>query len=272
MKADLHVHSHYSDGSSSVEEVMEMASKRGITHLSLVDHDTVAGLEAAQIEGTKHGITIVPGIEISAYDFTRNRKVHILGYWFDKEATHIQELCRPLLKGRHENSLWQIEQLQKHEYAIQLEEVAKKAKMSGVIYKQHIMHGLLDHHFTTPLYQELYRTLFKGGGICARDIEYVDAVDAVKAIKADNGFAVLAHPGQLDSYAIIPELVRHGLDGIEREHMDHTKEDRQKVDQYADEYGLFRTGGSDFHGDYGTQIRIGDLISPTELIESVLSK
>ena len=52
----------------------------------------------------------------------------------------------------------------------------KKRSMSGIIYKQHIMHGLLDHHFTTPLYQELYRTLFKGEGICARDIVYVDAV------------------------------------------------------------------------------------------------
>ena len=152
------------------------------------------------------------------------------------------------------------------------EDVAKKASMSGVIYKQHIMHCLIDDHFTTPLYQELYRTLFKGDGICARDIEYVDAVDAVRAIKADNGFAVLAHPGQLDSYDLIPELVRNGLDGIERNHFDHSREDRRKVDQYANEYGLFQTGGSDFHGDYGTAVEIGDLLSPTELLESILKK
>ncbi|KAB2329394.1 PHP domain-containing protein [Cytobacillus depressus] len=269
MKADLHVHSHYSDGSSSVEELMELASKRGITHLSLVDHDTIAGIEAAQQEGKKHGITVVPGIEISAYDFTRNRKVHILGYQFDKDAVHIQELCNPLLKRRHENSLWQIKQLQKNNYNIRLEDVEKKAMMSGVIYKQHIMHCLLDHHFTTPLYKKLYQSLFKGNGICARDIEYEDAVAAIKAIKADNGYAVLAHPGQLDSYELIPELVKNGLDGIERNHFDHSKEDKHRVDQYADDYGLVRTGGSDFHGDYGTPIMIGDLVSPNELLESV---
>ena len=95
------------------------------------------------MEGKKHGITVIPGIEISAYDFTRNRKVHILGYLFDKEATNIQELCDPLLKRRHENSLWQIEQLQKNNFDIRLEDVAEKAMMSGVIYKQHIMHCLL---------------------------------------------------------------------------------------------------------------------------------
>ena len=80
----------------------------------------------------------------------------------------------------------------------------------------------------------------------------MDAVEAVKAIKADNGFAVLAHPGQLDSFDLIPELVKNGLDGIERDHLDHSKEDRYRVDRYADEYALFETGGSDFHGDYGT--------------------
>ena len=58
-----------------------------------------------------------------------------------------------------------------------LEISATKASMSGTIYKQHIMHSLLDHHLTTPLYQELYRTLFKGDGICARDIDYVDAFE-----------------------------------------------------------------------------------------------
>lgn len=270
MKVDLHVHSHYSDGSCSVEEVMEMASKNGVTHLSLVDHDTIDGIQAAQIEGEKHDITVIPGIEISAYDFIRNRKVHILGYQFDKEATHIRELCDPLLKRRHENSLWQIEQLQKHDYAIQFEEVAKKAGMSGIIYKQHIMHCLLDHHFTTPLYQELYQTLFKGDGICARDIEYVDAVAAVRAIKADNGYAVLAHPGQLNSFDFIPELVENGLDGIECNHFDHSKEDCDRVEQYAKTYGLFMTGGSDFHGDYGKPIAIGDVVSPVPNLETVL--
>lgn len=270
MKADLHVHSHYSDGSSSVEELILMASKKGLTYLSVVDHDTIHGIESAKIAGKNHGIAVIPGIEISAYDFLRNRKVHILGYMFDEEATHIQEICDPLLKRRHENSLWQIEQLQKNNYDIRFEDVANKAMMSGVIYKQHIMHCLLDHHFTTPLYQELYQTVFKGDGICARDIEYVDALEAVKAIKADNGYAVLAHPGQLDSFDLIQELVENGLDGIERDHLDHSKEDKERVDRYANEYSLFKTGGSDFHGDYGTTVEIGDFLSPTQFLNQLV--
>ena len=57
------------------------------------------------------------------------------------------------------------------------------------------------------IYSELYRWLFKNGGVCARDIEYVSAFDAIDAIKKDGGLAVLAHPGQLNSYGIIPAII-----------------------------------------------------------------
>jgi phosphoribosyl 1,2-cyclic phosphate 1,2-diphosphodiesterase len=272
MKADLHIHSNYSDGSFSVEELLQMASKKDLTHVSLVDHDTIRGIESAQVAGEKYGITVIPGIEISAYDFSRNRKVHILGYAFDKEATQIKRLCNPLLSRRHENSLWQIHQLQKNHFDIEFIEVAKKAMMSGVIYKQHIMEVLVDEPFNTHYYKQLYKKLFKGNGICDREIEYVDAISAVRAIKADNGYAVLAHPGQLDSYDLIPDLVKNGLDGIERNHIAHTAEDRKRVEQYANEYSLFQTGGSDFHGRYGCQVEIGEQLSPTQLFELVLTK
>lgn len=267
MTMDLHVHSHYSDGSASVEELLQMASERGLTHLSLVDHDTVRSVEPARMKGREYGITVIPGVEISAYDFSRNRKVHILGYSFDKEAPNIQKLCNPLLSRRHLNSLWQIEQLQKNGFPIELKEVIEKAEMSGTIYKQHIMDCLVTDAFNSRFYTQLYRQLFKDDGICASDIEYVDAFAAVRAIKADNGYAVLAHPGQLDSFDIIPELVKHGLDGIERNHPDHSPEDRMKVEHYARKYSLFQTGGSDFHGRYGQQVEVGDETSPTELFE-----
>ncbi|HBZ11790.1 MAG TPA: PHP domain-containing protein [Bacillus bacterium] len=271
MKADLHVHSNYSDGSNTVEEIMEMAEQKGITHISLVDHDTVQGIEHAQEAGASRGITVIPAVEISAYDFKRNRKVHILGYAFNKEAEHIQRLCTPLLQRRHENSLWQVEQLQRNGFQVELDEVKKQAAQGGIIYKQHIMACLTDAHFSTQEYKHMYKSLFKGDGICARDIKYVDANDAVKAIKRDGGYAVLAHPGQLDSFDMIPELVQSGLDGIERNHYDHIVQDIVKVESYAAEYRLFMTGGSDYHGDFGTPIEIGDFDSPVKSIQLLFS-
>src|SRR5574337_304948 len=80
MKADLHVHSTYSDGSDSIEMVMREEQLNGVTHLSFVDHDKKAGLLEAQRLGEHYGIEVIPGIEISAYDVKRDLKVHILGY------------------------------------------------------------------------------------------------------------------------------------------------------------------------------------------------
>ena len=270
MKADLHVHSTYSDGSTSVEETLKKAVENEITHISFVDHDTIKGTKLAQEIGSQLGITVIPGIEISAYDFTNHRKVHILGYMYDEKATHIQELCQPLLEKRHNNSIWQVQQLMNHGYQLSLDVVNEKSKTSQVIYKQHIMAALTDLAITDSAYQSQYKKLFKNDGICARDIMYVDAIDAVRAIKADKGIAVLAHPGQLHSFEMIPQLVEAGLDGIELNHLDHSEEHKHRVKKYADTYNLALTGGSDFHGEFGAPVQIGEIICPPSFIEQYI--
>ncbi|KGA99031.1 phosphoesterase [Alkalihalobacillus alcalophilus ATCC 27647 = CGMCC 1.3604] len=261
MRADLHVHSHYSDGSDSVEEVLQKARRNDISHISFVDHDTTASLAEALTLGKQYGIEVIPGIEISAFDFKRNRKVHILGYGYNEKATHIQALCNPLLERRHRHSIWQIEQIEQTGYELDRQSIFEYANMSNVIYKQHIMHSLTKHPFSSKDYQQLYQMLFKGG-VAKGDIYYVDAIKAIQAIKADGGMAVLAHPGQLDSYDFVPALVEAGLDGIERNHFEHSEEDHFRVEQLCEKYNLFMTGGSDYHGSYGRPMEVGELISP----------
>ena len=85
----------------------------------------------------------------------------------------------------------------------------------------------------------------------------MDARDAVAAIVEDGGRAVLAHPGQLNSYGIVPELVTCGLSGIERDHPDHGPSDRRRCDDIADRYRLMRTSGSDYHGAFGSVPHLG---------------
>ncbi|MGH4051625.1 MAG: PHP domain-containing protein [Clostridium sp.] len=264
MKADLHVHTDISDGSYDLKKTISLAKASGVTHLAITNHDTIKGIEESIAEGIKEGITIIPGVEISACDMASGKKVHILGYCFDLLGSNIKKLCDPILEKRKSNSLWQIETLIKKGFKIDLEKIEQYAKNSGVIYKQHIMAGLIHENYIDERYKIIYKEIFKGKGICARDIEYVDMIDAVKAIRADNGLAVLAHPGQLDSYDFIEELVEAGLDGIEINHIDHNDDDHLKIMEYASKYGLILTGGSDFHGKYGESINIGDEECPSD--------
>ena len=201
MKGDLHVHTSISDSSFTTEETLKMAKENNVTHIGIVNHDTVRGLKDAIKMGEKLGIRVIPGIEISAYDYKNNRKVHMLGY--------------NLLKRRNENSKWQIRKIIEAGYDLDIKFIREKSEDSNIIYKQHIMQALIEKNYTDKIYSDLYQKLFKNNGICAKDIEYIDVFEALKAIKKDNGVAVLAHPGQLNSYEIIPELVKEGLDGIE---------------------------------------------------------
>ena len=270
IKADLHVHTEMSDGSFTVEEVIKLAKEKGLTHIAITNHDTVKGLKEAIEIGEKYGVNVIPGIEISAYDYKRNRKVHLLGYGIDLEGKNIKKLCDTLLKDRNEMTLNQVKIISDLGYDISLEEVKAYSKNSGVAYKQHIMQVLINKGYIQEIYSPLYKELFRNGGPCEMELEYIDIYDALDAIIKDNGIPIIAHPGQLKSYELIEELVDKGLVGIEKYHVSHSKEDENKIDELAKKYNLLITGGSDFHGDYSKKRVLGCRISPQESVEYII--
>ena len=138
MRIDLHVHTTISDSSLSTKEMLLLAKERGLTHVAITNHDTVVGLKEAMEFGKAIGVEVIPGIEISAYDFKRQKKTHILGYHFNLEAPHIKALVDPINARRDANTKWQVEQLIKAGYNLTMDEVAQKAKDSTAWYKQHI--------------------------------------------------------------------------------------------------------------------------------------
>ena len=255
-KIDLHVHSNFSDGKDNVNKVLDLAKEQGAEMLSFVDHDTNLTYIEALPYAQKLGIQLIPGIEISAYDFKRKRKVHVLGYNYNPEAPNIKKLTEPLLAARHRHSVEQIKKIEAYGIEVHIDEVKKAAGPLGVIYKQHIMHAICDDHYTCPQYTTKYRTLFKNSGPAAGDIEYIDYIDALKAIKKDGGFTVIAHPGQLQSYELIDDSYQL-IDGLEKYHPDHGTGDYEKIDELVKKYGFFITGGSDYHGDFGAHAEIG---------------
>jgi phosphoribosyl 1,2-cyclic phosphate 1,2-diphosphodiesterase len=298
MLGDLHIHTRFSDGSYEVREALAEASRRGLSYLSFVDHDTVeqtgaalavaqamvrdSAVSGAENPGSVGGVgfvgrppLVIPGVEISAYDFDRDRKVHILGYGYDEEAASIRALCDPLIRRRHENTLKQIGALREAGYPV--DEDAVRAVATGEegagkwLYKQHVMLVLIAAGRADAIYGLLYRSLFKGEGICAGDIEYVDARDAVRAVSEDGGLAVLAHPGQTDSWEMVPELVDAGLTGIELYHEDHGKADYRRSREASERHGLFLSGGADDHGAWGSEHRMGEIRAPFGTLEAMRS-
>ncbi|WP_211745649.1 PHP domain-containing protein [Paenibacillus sp. Marseille-Q4541] len=264
MKVELHCHTNLSDGSCSFTEVLELAAQEHISHLAITNHDTTVGLGEMVNQGKESGIEIIPGIEISAYDFVRNRRVHILGYEIEPGNKAIADLCDPLIQQRHEGCQRAVETLIQAGYDITWEQVMKYAEGGTGVYKQHIMHALIEEGYTDSFYGDLYKTLFSRGrdgetaGLAYTPMEYVDAERAITAIIAAGGVPVLAHPGQYESFEFVPELTSYGLQGIEMLHPLHGPQDEQRAARLAKEYNLFVTGGSDFHGSYGEkEVKLG---------------
>ncbi|WP_199617726.1 PHP domain-containing protein [Paenibacillus alkalitolerans] len=257
MKVDLHCHTDVSDCSMSLREIIDLAKLEGVGCLAITNHDTTQGLGQMVEAGSREGLEIIPGIEISAYDFTRNRRVHILGYFIEPGHSALEDICAPLLDMRHHASYVMVNRLIEAGYNITWEQVEKYAAGGTGVYKQHIMHALLDNGYASTIYGDLYKELFSRGqngeapGIAFVPMKYVDARLAIQAVLQAGGIPALAHPGQYGNFEAVPELVENGLAGIEVWHPLHGPQDEARAREYAEQYGLIMTGGSDFHGFYG---------------------
>ena len=255
---DLHIHSVYSDGSHTLQEIKEHVIEKRLKTISISDHDTFEAYE--HIAQYEFPCTIIKGIEISAFDVVEQKNVHILGYGFPSKTPHIDKLCKPMLERRKAISLWQIQQLQDAGYQVNEEEILEIAKPSTSLYKQHIMKVMMDKGYSERIYSQLYQTLFKHGGICVHPMEFVRVEEAIEAIHKDGGFAILAHPYESKVVAQIPSYINYGLDGIETYHNSHKQVHIDHLHAIARNYHLLETGGSDAHGIYGDEPEIGIVI------------
>ena len=252
MKVDLHIHSNWSDGSMGIPQLLRFARALGLDAVSITDHDTMAGQEEALEEGKKQGLLIIPGVEISAFNPGTERKVHILGFNV-KDMEGVTRACRPFLEVRHQKNLASVDRIAEAGYAITQNDVKEYAALDGTVYRQHIMHALVDRGYASSIYGSLYSKLFGPGGLATVKTSYMDAAEAVQLIQDCGGMAALAHPFQYNSIDAIPDLVELGLAGIEYQHHTQTPERQEAVIGLARRFNLFLSGGSDFHGFYSEQ-------------------
>ena len=265
IKADLHVHSNISDGEHDIEQLIEIAKDEGLDAIGITDHDTMSHLALIPAHA---GLRTIAGVEISSIHEDTNTKAHILGYGI-QNTEMITALTGPLLEARNANSEKQAGILIKNGFDIDIEKLARAD--GKYLYKQHILDWLVLTGQTPDMFGSFYRKTFKNGGICDFDIEYINVFEAVRTVKKAGGLAVLAHPGQQRNYHLIPELVKTGLDGLELNHHTHTEKDREVIAGLAGQYGLFLTGGSDFHGKYSSApCSIGDYLSAESGIRAIL--
>ena len=246
MKIDLHCHSHFSDGSASFEQIIELLTNENIKHFSITDHDYYGGeLNAFFLP---ENLNNYKGIEISAKDYSTNKKVHLLGYGFDHQHRRLKEYTDHYFNIRKENSMNIINRLIKEGYKIKTDEFNFRLDNNLPIYKQHIMEKLVEKGYTERIYGQLYHD-FRQMGIF-EDLKYIGYHEAISLLKEINALVFLAHPAIYNNWDILPELVQLGLNGVEAYHKRHDDKDIEISLEYVKKYNLLVSGGSDYHGSY----------------------
>lgn len=266
MRADLHIHTYYSDGAYPPAQIAAMAREAGLSLISMTDHDSLAGLEEKTRAAADCGLSYVPGWEVSAY--RGDLKVHILGYGC--------RICAPyeqFLRARREGALARAEDIiaRANEYFgldVTLADAERfHQKKDAPLHTMHIVAAFAERLGRDK--GDLYAAAFEPGKPCHSLIGRPSPQDAIDVIHASGGIAVLAHPGRIKlsaerRFSLMDELVGRGLDGIECSHSDHTEEQTAQFAAYARLRGLLQTGGSDFHAEGRSRVIGQPPFSPSE--------
>ncbi len=271
MAADLHCHTKLSDGSVGIEDLIVIAQKSGIDTIAITDHDCLAGTVRGQVIGKRYGVNIIPGVELSAFDNEVGKKVHILCYLADK-PDRLEGLCKRTSVARKRAG--QIMMLKvASRFPVSTDFIVSHASGSTNLFKQHIMHALMDAGYTNEIFGDLYYALFSGNSetnILA-PVKYPEVEEVINEIHGAGGIAVLAHPAIYNNFEEIDKYIEMGLDGIEVWHPSADDETIEKLSKICKKNKLLLTGGSDFHGIYGGKsVTLGTCMTPDEHVDKLM--
>lgn len=266
LSADLHIHTHYSDSTSSPEEVVKEAHACGLSCIAITDHDTIDGI-APTIEAAKeYHLEILAGIELSTE--VHGKDVHVLGYCFNyKDAQWIEHL-KIIQNYRIERMKRMIEKLRGLGIKnIELEEVCSLAKSSAVG-RPHLAAVLVEKGIVTDRQTAFNKYLADSGAAYVPKYKQTPQ-DAIQWIQSLGGVAVLAHPALTQVDQLIPSLVEAGLKGLEVYYANTPNPIIRFYEGLAKKYNLLMTGGSDAHGKEKRNTFIGKTKIPYELVEKL---
>ncbi|MFA5860755.1 MAG: PHP domain-containing protein [Candidatus Thermoplasmatota archaeon] len=254
---DLHAHTTASDGTLAPTALVEAAKAAGLVALAVTDHDSLGALEEARIAGTRLGVEIVPGVELSVTHAVGD--VHILGYFVDDHDARLVARLTHLREARERRAGAIVEKLRELGVDITLADVEREAEKGSALGRPHVARALLTRGHVASV-QDAFDRFLADGRPAAVPKAKLSAQEAIILIHGAGGVAVLAHPGILADDArerVVRELAKMGLDAVEVLHPKNTPEVRVKLREWADELGLVQTGGSDYHGENKPGIEIG---------------
>ena len=251
-RIDLHIHTSASDGADTTDKIIADSINLGLKAIAITDHDTVSGIPSS----LPSGIELVPGLEFSTKYMT---KTHILGYFIDLDNKPLKDALQSIVDARDIRNE-QIAAAMRSD-GIQITYSEMKDRFGDVVGRPHFGEILMEEGICSSIAEAFDKYLNRGEKYWFK-MKTLALEDAISLIVNAGGVAVLAHPFEYSfEKNSLSELIEYcinlGLKGIECRHSSHTPGQMAYLESIASEYGLYKTGGSDYHGNIKPDISLG---------------
>lgn len=264
-RADLHIHTTYSDGSYRPEEAVSYAKRTGLGCIGIADHDSVDGLDEAFLAGEAYDVEVIPAVEVSAEE--DKKELHILGYCIDYKDEDLKAVLSQIREDRKNRLYKMAEALNKHGVDIDADDLIKSVGEVSIS-RLHIAHYMEAKNLVSS-WREAFSKYIGDDKPCYVASFRHSSKEAIELIKKAKGIPVIAHPGLNKIDNLLPKLIEQGMAGIEAFHSEHSSSASRYYEKYAREHGLLVTGGSDCHGTRKGRILMGKVTVPYSYVEEL---
>lgn len=264
---DLHTHSTASDGARAPADVAHAARAAGLSAFALTDHDTIAGLADARVAASLLGIRLINGVELSAVE--DDTETHVLGLHLS-EFGELDHRLVELREMRLTRAARIVEKLNGLKIPVTLDAVLHQAA-GGAVGRPHVARAMIAGGWALD-FREAFEKYLGNGRPAYVAKERLGIADAIGLIHRAGGLAILAHPGGGCPRERIASLAGLGLDGVEVLHPSHSWDDSRRLDAWASELDLVRSGGSDWHGSSDAARTLGIMRVPEQWLAEQASR
>ncbi len=242
-RADLHIHTTFSDGTYTPAQIVELARRSGLAAIAITDHDTLAGIAPARHAAASR-LEVIPGVEITAeHD---GRELHLLGLFVDPENEALAGALARLQARRLERFDEMLERLRN--LGVQVDATdAQRAKSDTTPGRRHLAELLVQAGKAANIREAFQRWLGDRGRVSAPKAR-LPVGEAIALVRQAGGVAAWAHPSYDACKAALPILCDRGLQALEVEFPSARPGQRRAFRALADRWSLAVTGGSDCHG------------------------
>ncbi len=267
---DLHSHTTASDGLLSPEQLVERAVAQEVDVLAITDHDSVAGLAAAREAIDRQGLALrlVNGVEISTV--WENHEIHIVGLNMDPEHPALTAFLAQQGERRIERARLIAGRLEKARIPGAWEGAQRYAS-GAAITRGHFARFLVECGRANS-FADVFKHYLARGKTGYVPPQWCTIEQAIDVIHHSGGLAVVAHPGRYRLSAkwlkrLLGQFAQWGGDAMEVAQCQQAPNERNQLAQYARQFGLQASQGSDFHQpcawiELGRRLRLPENVVP----------